>query len=192
VLPQEVDVARRGGRRRRREGAAGPAADDPPTVREGVGVGGGVGEEGAQPPQLGVALGEDSAEGGVAPLAPDDERLARQLDRVVRRRRRRRRRGRGGGGRRRGFRGGGGGRRGWRGGEADVVEVADFAESIRGTLARTLYERIILPLPGQSLPTDTTRQPAPPRVDGWRSLRRDDIRASPPTPDGGGDDARPL
>ena len=78
------------------------------------------------------------------------------------------------------------------GGEADVVEVADFAESIRGTLARTLYERIILPLPGQSLPTDTTRQPAPPSVDGWRSLRRDDIRASPPTPDGGGDDARPL
>jgi hypothetical protein len=76
--------------------------------------------------------------------------------------------------------------------EADVVEVADFAESIRGTLARTLYERIILPLPGQSLPTDTTRQPAPPSVDGWRSLRRDDIRASPPTPDGGGDDARPL
>ncbi len=77
--------------------------------------------------------------------------------------------------------------------EADDVEVADdFAESIRGTLARTLYERIILPLPGHNLPTDATRQPAPPSVDGWRSLMRDDIRASPPTPDGGEDDARPL
>ena len=72
------------------------------------------------------------------------------------------------------------------------ADVAVFADSIRGTLARTLYERIILPLPGHSLPTDATRQPAPPRLDGLRSLRRDDIRASPPTPDGGGGDARPL
>ena len=67
----------------------------------------------------------------------------------------------------------------------DLFNMGKGLESVQ-------VERIILPLPGQSLPTDTTRQPAPPSVDGWRSLSRDDIRASPPTPDGGGDDARPL
>jgi hypothetical protein len=75
-------------------------------------------------------------------------------------------------------------------GDEDVVVVvvdppdASLADSIRGTRTRILYERIILPLPGQSLPTDNSRQPSsPPNADGVMSLTRDESNASPP--DGG-------
>jgi hypothetical protein len=57
-----------------------------------------------------------------------------------------------------------------------VVVVLDDSESIRGTRTLIRYERIILPLPGQSLPTATSW---PPKANAVKSFGNELRRASP-------------